>query len=829
MKTPYDHVPVPTEPVERGKEETGAVVRVKGRAQRQHVVTKRVSPTLHHGANPDQGTLLSGELRCTLIALSPLLVANQHVEVAKLGGPIISCLTDVRDGTKSALNALATRLPPRNNFESPQALEERKAEEKKEIASICSEFERKKKVLFPLQFGSEATAPVVIPGEGLKGMIQHVVGSLAGTPLDRVGEAMHSYRPNANFPPDGPPLRTIPIAGRVVEDMQQGSLDLEIEPIVDIGKIEWVHGKPLMQDGTKKIFNCGEKIPAGTIFSNKRLNRDNNRSRWKDRGNGPQTTGSQARLLRVRFGLDKNSELYRAHNNRLPLQHKQALVPMCLFAPGNLKVDAAVVRQFLLSREHAVSQQSDTGHMTKDHPLAGKIGKNPEQHPLPEKDDLIFFELRLPKAVKYCDACKQIKDGSINLADCRIVSCGQNYYYRWMHAESVKNVTWGWDGKSKHWKTEPRAEFDPWGPAADGTVDALQNMFGYVMDDKTTPPVDDKPRSSLAGRISVNYALERVAPDAQPEDRFIAGHGNSGFAVFLHPLAAPKGPSWAKGYVPGNEAGATNQPLRTLGDGILHRAAAGDREATIEIQNLATSDFGRKHYLHHKETLGLNAETGCGRAHFDLQAFIAAREKNAGQDDIARQIERRKPLVSDQAGIALRISRPGIAFGFTVRFKDLHPGELGLLVLALNPDLIVEALEKVDSQAFRSARGVCQQANSIQEPSLPGGRRFGLRLGHGKPLGMGSVAVNIDAALLWRDEDSEEQKEPVDYIVEALKEPGRLPDEAVAATLKVLKLDCDAQSYLSQELVVGGKSELDRAKAIRKDHSSASRRQGFGD
>lgn len=824
-QSPYRHVPVPTQPDNEKRPDGEGVTLVKGREKRQRPKARPRAPGFHHGANPDQDKRISGELRCTLTALSPLLVPNQRVTVSNLSGTLKKSLDNWRKGIKKELDALVPTVA-RGQYENDRRYQARLNDLLNEINALCEAFQQEKQVIFPLQSGTKADAEVILPGEGIKGMVRQLIGSLSGSPLDRVGESTHSYRPNAKFPPDRLPLRSIPIAGRVLKDMREGSLELEIEPIVDVGKIQWVHGSTL-KDAQGAEISAGAVLATGTEFQGKWAVEKSRRVRWKDapRAQNPaeyerrnrctvhtRTTGD-ACLLNVRDGVDAYQSLFQAHNSpkrRDP--HPQALVPKALFPKGvKLPVEPAVVRQFLLSREHVVSDDADSGHLTVDKDISRKLISPPKKHSLPKKNDLMFFELLLPEPLKlkYPEAIERLLDGKIDFAKCRIIACGQNYYYRWRHADSAKTTVWGWDGRE--WKTELRPEFDPsCGEGNDGFF-VVQNMLGQA---KAAAG-----RSSMAGRVSINGALERVKPGATLKDRFCSGSSDRvvPFAVWLHPLTSAKGPSWAKGYVPGNESVRNDQLLKTLGDGI--RVQNGK----VEIQNASTASFGYKHFVHHKATLG--CEEGPDRAHFDLPSFIEARDQRDDPPDGSLRIQRRKPLLSSQAAIAMRISKPGIEFGLTVRFKDLLPGELGVLALAINPDQLEGALSKVKDEMLRQTlEGKLAAIEELEVCELK--RRFGLRLGHGKPLGLGSIAIDIDKAVSWAAGQGE--LDLLQCIADAL-EDGYIQRDALLATLEVLKLDSSGESYLSRELNNNGRSELDLARSIREGHSLASRKTGFPD
>lgn len=76
---------------------------------------------------------------------------------------------------------------------------------------------------------------------------------------------------------------------------------------------------------------------------------------------------------------------------------------------------------------------------------------------------------------------------------------------------------------------------------------------------------------------------------------------------------------------------------------------------------------------------------------------------------------------SDQSTLARYVSAPGSQFKFTLRFARLRDWELGALIAALNPERLKDNA-KVDDYA--------------------------LKLGYGRPLGLGSVKIVIDACLL---------------------------------------------------------------------------------
>jgi len=128
------------------------------------------TPVWHDGAG--SGELLSGELLCTLEALTPLLPGNHRYPVSE-----------------------ARALPG------------------------WPDLPAKKQIVEPLRL---ADGRVVIAGSALKGMLRHSLGALLSAPMERVGERHYSYRPNLDVRDDAcPSLVTRPA---VVADGEKGPL-----------------------------------------------------------------------------------------------------------------------------------------------------------------------------------------------------------------------------------------------------------------------------------------------------------------------------------------------------------------------------------------------------------------------------------------------------------------------------------------------------------------------------------------------------------------------------------------------------------------------------
>ncbi len=127
-----------------------------------------------------------------------------------------------------------------------------------------------------------------------------------------------------------------------------------------------------------------------------------------------------------------------------------------------------------------------------------------------------------------------------------------------------------------------------------------------------------------------------------------------------------------------------------------------------QVDDLGGDLAGRKFYRH-------QADAARDDAHYSP----SAKERQYG---VAANTEERGTLVR-------YLSRPGGQFRCTLRFDSLRPWELGALLAALDPHRL---------------------AVTFGLPPSPEG--YAHKLGYGKPLGLGSVRLHLDAAR-WREND----------------------------------------------------------------------------
>lgn len=146
----------------------------------------KTSVPVWHDGTTSNGRL-SGEVRCEMEALTPLLVGWERGQVGdnESDWPVPASLPNV------------------------------------------GQLKDKKSVLCPLR-APWGKRPVVIPGDSLKGLLRHELGALLGAPMERVAERSYSYRPNAMYPLKPESRSLVPRLARVLKDhVETKSLDGE--------------------------------------------------------------------------------------------------------------------------------------------------------------------------------------------------------------------------------------------------------------------------------------------------------------------------------------------------------------------------------------------------------------------------------------------------------------------------------------------------------------------------------------------------------------------------------------------------------------------------
>ncbi len=229
-------------------------------------------------------------------------------------------------------------------------------------------------------------------------------------------------------------------------------------------------------------------------------------------------------------------------------------------------------------------------------------------------------------------------------------------------------------------------------------------LFGYIGDsDIRTDPilVGENRENKLAGRVSINHAVEVLKEGkTTPEERFIP-------EGYLVELGSPKASS------------------------PEHYLQQDSRSKTMKTYGLSTNEksgelAGRKFYLHQKDS--------------SSSQYFSENTDNKR---------------NERSALAHDISKKGVQFRFAIRYKNLRAWELGALVLALQ--LKREHLCTIAGEENRSADYLKRR------PEKEGLPYFAHKIGHGRPLGLGSVRFTIE------NKSVKEQKEWVTALKKRLE------------------------------------------------------------
>lgn len=170
---------------------------IKNRPYKFHALpdTFTTRPTIWQDGSDSPGKL-SGELRCELTNLTPLLVGWERQKIAA-------------------------------NDESWEPAEGEQHAMKRYVEGLVGAIPSNKSVLIPLRapWGSH---PVLLPGDSLKGLLRHELGALLGAPMERVAERSYSYRPNATYPN---------MKGRFLEPRLARVVEVRTEEVPHVGTV----------------------------------------------------------------------------------------------------------------------------------------------------------------------------------------------------------------------------------------------------------------------------------------------------------------------------------------------------------------------------------------------------------------------------------------------------------------------------------------------------------------------------------------------------------------------------------------------------------------
>ncbi len=400
------------------------------------------TPVWHDGA--DGGQLLSGEILCTLEAMTPLLPGNARYPVRKDGKD--DGLPLANDTLKGILRTLGGREPKAG----------------KQIAE-------------PLLLSD---GRVVIPGTSLKGMIRQSLGALLSAPMERVDERRYTYRPNLDLRMQGTPDKVVRPA--LVVAQHGGTWSVEV--------FDDARAADFVRSNAKSIINSAARggIVTGMVLN---IRRENNRI-FRQVGS---TATLKHRVAIYKGGIDGQGLLAGTFNPPTTI-YDVALVPTSGLCTLDIPID---LYQRYLADQSEVLANAKTGHLTA-HPHHGlnveRTADAINSNAALQVNQLIYVELTT-------DRRGDVTSSSI------ILSFGHHFRYRWAYTSSVrvkKNKPRPCLTPRNYETDVPPANANDTDVPPERLTGA-RLLFGYVRDSDN--PIGKGVYERLAGRIAINHAV----------------------------------------------------------------------------------------------------------------------------------------------------------------------------------------------------------------------------------------------------------------------------------------------------------------------------------
>jgi CRISPR-associated protein (TIGR03986 family) len=649
------------------------------------------APVWHDGSGADAKQRRTGKLRVSLRTLTPLLVGWTQYELSEADKKL-----RVGDQEKIFLGGM----------------------------------DKEKKILEPLRL---ADGKVAVPGKSLNGMIRHSLGALLEAPMERVAERVYSYRPALAPSKERDRLQLLPA---IITAWNGDKLKIKVLPNAHCVCFSESCFERNDFKYKSKIGESQSLIDADIkIIPSKKPKVPDKHHLVERMGH---TLKDEFCLFNYLGGIDTCGELYEyfqkkrrnekegnpRQGNIMPV-HKYAAVKAGTYAneTQDSEISDDCIQHYIASLEQL--KDSEKGHLTKGHPLLhgeenskvdiGNIqGKLAEQihrwaNKSPDlKNQLIYIEIQ------------RKDDGTFG----PIRSFGHNFQYRTRYVDSVRL-----QGKDKQvrkiLKPLSRETTDDDDGTPPSTLSGARLFCGYVSRRETGEVWHEQGSDNigsgkylrLKGRIGCGFAVEQVDAEKPHDiDRFLSRKDNGQFLIPLKPLGMPR-PSAVEHYLRQPKAetiGAKRHDgagLLTYGD--LPEVPGGVADEPGELA-------GRKFYRH---------------------------QPDAAQDESCYTDTDPEHLKGHQAALGRYISQSETLFHFTLDFQDLRDWELGALLVTAFPHLclppLVAALaEKAPAFAALNAKldALNRLACENQHPALAH------KLGHGRPLGLGSVLLCLDQA-----------------------------------------------------------------------------------
>lgn len=641
----------------------------------------------HDGRPPRPGeVLVTGTLKVEIEAITPLLVGHSQFPV--------------RDLANRSLLAFTSDWF-RNQASGP--------EERERLLQSALE----KNVLQPMRAVWLQHSPVLIAPESLKGALMGSVQSLTAAPMSRVADERYSFRPNLAGRPGSANPRCIAVIEAIRYQPDRHAIEELTVTLAPESQIIFVQS----ERDLRGLGQIGQTVSAGTALM---IERRGTRRKHNPRGGrgSREVLAADHRIHRYLHGLDGQAILLRHFKGHRIHPHPAVLLPDAFTSLGciHLGQGNAWLATF---NENLAAVWAQYGSP------AG-LGQTPPEWRV---GDVLYVEV---------DSLTKPST---------LVTMGHHFYYRSGYIDSVARQWSGLDvnGSVRH---EKRQELRPHlheRSAERPRLSAARSIAGFV-DDAAAPSgerVGDwaKPWGHrMAGRIAFNHAVEQGC-DLPAEMRFWnAGEFYAYYCpddqrdegwTLLPELGGPKA-SAVEHYLQQPEispvAGVSG--LWTYGDS-LRIPTDGPPEIARRSPGLA----GRKVYPHQFSRIEARMDPVC----------------NVNDRSAPEARAQRTELASNpRAQWARWILNAGSVLRCTLDVKDLRLWELGAVWAALRPGdwagWLQQAVEHSDVSSKLPFSLHALKLADVQARNRA--ELYGNKLGHGRPLGMGSVIYTVSGAAL---------------------------------------------------------------------------------
>ena len=533
---------------------------------------------------------------------------------------------------------------------------------------------------------------VVIPGSSIKGMLRHYIAALLNSPMERVEEQYYSYRPNLSMNGYPKPYKdsngdyTIEMRESIIQDVNSDDIKIKV---LESGRQSLFVQNEIMD--SNETLNLGQQVCAKQVINNayrsikkrkgKEIRDKNGKTKYDYKlisGSSKWHADDDYKVLRYHGGMDREGKMAKLHGSPAHTYGHVFTRKHAIENALEAKLDCNAIDEY--KRTYSELQNQYHGHLSKRHPKIKEAEEDNKKidipnllpiqpgQPLFEPDTLIFTEVMMRKDENGKDYVE------------KVLSFGHHFHYRWAYRDSIHIV-------DRPQKARRRPELslleEEYVNNNNGKLAASRALFGYNGEKNVYGDKFIKHYSRLAGRISINHALEDCDKDKATEDtRFMYG----GDHFVLKELGSPKA-SAVEFYIKQNPD-TNGNALKTYGD------LAKDNDSELA---------GRKFYRHQPD---------------------AAKEPSVYKADTDDEIR------NHRATIVRYASEPGTEYKFTLRFVDLDPIELGAVLFVLGIHRADHFLKD-------------KHKSSAECDSQP---KYALKIGYARPLGWGSVITEVEEA-----------------------------------------------------------------------------------